>query len=94
MEHPLTLIIYFNFPETILSSTIFRNVFFIQIKFYNILNIFDEIRWKYFEISIFLVLHFLLVRTSFNHISANFEIKEKNFVWMSLLFATVQEKTF
>ena len=33
------------------------------------------IRRKYFEISIFLVLHFLFVffHTPFNHISANFE---------------------
>ena len=33
-----------------------------------------------FEISIFLVLHFLLVGPSFNHTSANFENKKKNFV--------------
>jgi len=34
---------------------------------------------KYFEISILLVLHFLLVRTSLKHISANFE--EKKIFW-------------
>ena len=33
-----------------------------------------------FEISIFLILHFLLVGPSFNHTSANFENKKKNFV--------------
>ena len=36
-----------------------------------------DIRWKYFNISIFLVLHFILVSTSFNHISANFEKRRK-----------------
>ena len=32
---------------------------------------------KILNISIFLVLHFILVCTSLNHISANFEKKEK-----------------
>ena len=36
---------------------------------------FYDSRCKYFDISIILELHFLLVRTSFNHISANFEKK-------------------
>ena len=36
-----------------------------------------DIRWKYFNISIFLVLHFLVIRTSFNHILADFAKKTK-----------------
>ena len=40
---------------------------------------FYDSRCKYFDISIILELHFLLVRTSFNHILANFEKKKKNF---------------
>jgi len=51
----------------------------IYFKYFSIFLDFGEIRWKYFEISVILVLHFLLARISLNHISANFEIKEKEF---------------
>ena len=44
-----------------------------------------------FEISIFLVLYFFLVGPSFNHTSANFENKKKEFFWMSLyVFVTLK----
>ena len=43
-----------------------------------------------FDISIFLVLHFFLLCTIFNYISANFE--KKDFFWISLQYATLQAR--
>ena len=60
----------------------FNNLFIF--KFCNIFKYLYDIRWIYFEISIFLVLHFFLVGPSLNHTSANFENKKKKFCWMSL----------
>ena len=47
-----------------------------------------------FDIFIFLVLHFLLVCTSYDHISANFEKKKKMFFWTSFYFVTLQIKDY
>ena len=45
------------------------------IEFHNSFKYLFNIRWKYFEILMFLFLHFLLVCKSFNHILASFEKK-------------------
>ena len=50
----------------------FNNLFLLSFTIF--LKFLFDIRWTYFNISKFLVLHFLLVRTSFNHILTNFEL--------------------
>ena len=56
------------FCRLVLCMVLFLTLVIILIKFYNVFKYLYDIRWKYFEISIFLVLHFLLVRTSFKHL--------------------------
>ena len=64
-------------------------IFIFKFKFFTIFfkQLYD-IRCIYFDISIFLVLHFLLVRASFNHIWLI--LKKKNFFRHPCSFATLQ----